>query len=110
MRGLGTRDGEGGAGNRVRMRGRNDGKGRSLSERGIFLDGKASVGGCLEVVRPGMPRSRMKPRMAPLSSFAHTTSTSAIGEFVIQLLEPVSIKLPSGCFRARVAIPPGSEP
>jgi hypothetical protein len=39
---------------------------------------------------PVMPFSRMKPRMEPSSSFAHTTNTSAIGELVIQVFEPLS--------------------
>lgn len=38
--------------------------------------------------RPFMPFSRMKPRMTPSSSLAHTTNTSAIGELVIQFFEP----------------------
>ncbi len=42
------------------------------------------------VSRPSMPRSRMKPRMTSSSVLAQTTSTSAIGEFVIQVFEPVS--------------------
>jgi len=37
----------------------------------------------LGVVRPPMPRSRMKPRMTPASSLAQTTNTSAMGELVI---------------------------
>jgi hypothetical protein len=37
---------------------------------------------------PFMPFSRMKPRMAPESSFAQTTKTSATGELVIQVLLP----------------------
>ena len=44
----------------------------------------------LRVVSPFMPRSSMKPRMTPPSSFAHTTMTSAIGACVIQSLVPVS--------------------
>ena len=32
--------------------------------------------------------SRMNPRMSLLSSLAHTTNTSAMGELVIQFLEP----------------------
>ena len=39
---------------------------------------------------PFMPFSRMKPRMSPLSSLAQTSSTSAIGELVIQVFEPFS--------------------
>jgi len=42
----------------------------------------------LGVSMPFQPRSRMKPRIAPPSSLAHTTSTSAIGELVIHILEP----------------------
>ena len=41
------------------------------------------------VVRPSMPRSRMKPRMTP-SSFAQTIIMSATGEWVIQDLAPLS--------------------
>ena len=40
---------------------------------------------------------------------AHTTNTSAMGEFVIQDLDPVSRQPPSAG-TARVFIPPGSEP
>ena len=45
----------------------------------------------LGVVRPFMLRSRMKPRMAPPSSLAQITSTSAIGELVIHILEPETL-------------------
>ena len=38
-----------------------------------------------------MPRSRMKPRIAPPSSLAQITSTSAIGELVIHILEPETL-------------------
>ena len=37
-----------------------------------------------------MPFSRMKPRIAPSSSLAQTTNTSAIGELVIHILAPLS--------------------
>ncbi len=37
-----------------------------------------------------MPRSRMKPRITPPSSFAHTIMMSAIGACVIQILVPLS--------------------
>ena len=47
--------------------------------------------------------------MSPASSFAQTTSTSAIGELVIQVFEPFSTKPPSTFF-ARVRIEAGSEP
>jgi hypothetical protein len=40
--------------------------------------------------RPFMPLSRMKPRMSS-PSFAHTTNTSAIGEFEIHIFEPVRL-------------------
>ena len=56
-----------------------------------------------------MPRSSMKPRMSPASSFAHTSSTSAIGELVIQVFDPFSTNPPSTAF-ARVRIEAGSEP
>lgn len=39
--------------------------------------------------RPFIPFSRTNPRITPLSSFAQTTNTSAIGELVIHILEPV---------------------
>ena len=58
---------------------------------------------------PFMPFSRMKPRMSPASSFAHTTNTSAIGELVIQVFEPFSTNPPSTRF-ARVRIDAGSDP
>ena len=41
------------------------------------------------VVRPSMPRSRMKPRMTSSSSFAHTTNTSASGALEIHILAPL---------------------
>jgi hypothetical protein len=41
------------------------------------------------VEKPFVPRSTMKPRIAP-SSFAHTTAMSAIGELVIHILAPLS--------------------
>ena len=47
--------------------------------------------------------------MSPASSFAHTTSTSAIGALVIQVFEPFSRKPPSTFF-ARVRMEAGSEP
>ena len=59
--------------------------------------------------RPFHPFSSTKPRIAPSSSFAHTTKTSAIGLLVIHILLPVSTYPPSALF-ARVAIPPGSDP
>jgi hypothetical protein len=41
--------------------------------------------------RPAMPFSRTKPRIAPpcASDFAQTTKTSAMGELVIHIFEPV---------------------
>mmetsp|Transcript_526 Transcript_526/g.1579 ORF Transcript_526/g.1579 Transcript_526/m.1579 type:complete len:264 (+) Transcript_526:1980-2771(+) len=60
--------------------------------------------------RPGMSFSRMKPRMSPSSSLAHTTKTSASGELVIQFLEPLRMKLPSACLRARDSMLEGSLP
>ena len=56
-----------------------------------------------------MPFSRMKPRISPASFLAQTTNTSAIGLLVIHILAPDSSQPPS-TFRARVAMPPGSEP
>ena len=61
------------------------------------------------VVRPAMPRSTRKPRMSPASSFAQTSSTSAIGELLIQVFDPFSTNPPSTFF-ARVRIEAGSEP
>ncbi len=58
---------------------------------------------------PFIPRSRTKPRTLPSSSFAQTTKTSAIGEFVIHVLAPSSTQ-PPGTRRARVLIAPGSDP
>src|SRR5262245_698349 len=60
-------------------------------------------------VRPFQPFSRMKPRIASLSSLAHTMNTSAIGLLVIHDLVPVSENPPSTFF-ARVVIEPGSDP
>ena len=59
--------------------------------------------------RPAMPFSRIKPRIAPSSVLAQTTKTSAIGELVIHILEPVR-RQPSAVSTARVFIEPGSEP
>ena len=42
------------------------------------------------VDRPLAPLSSTKPRIAPSSSFAQTTNTSAIGELVIHIFEPLS--------------------
>ncbi len=43
--------------------------------------------------RPFMPFSRMKPRisLSCATDFAQMTKTSAIGEFEIHILEPVSL-------------------
>jgi hypothetical protein len=41
-------------------------------------------------VRPFIPFSSTKPRIAPSSSFAHTTNTSAIGALLIHILLPES--------------------
>lgn len=38
---------------------------------------------------PFIPFSNMNPLISPFSSFAHTTNTSAIGELVIQVLDPL---------------------
>jgi len=38
--------------------------------------------------RPFHPFSRTNPRISPFGSFANTTNTSAIGEFVIHVLDP----------------------
>ena len=58
---------------------------------------------------PFIPFSRTKPRTLPSSSFAQTTKTSAMGEFVIHIFVPSSTQ-PPGTRRARVFMPPGSEP
>ena len=42
------------------------------------------------VLSPLAPLSRTKPRIAPSSSLAQTTNTSAIGELVIHILLPLS--------------------
>ncbi len=43
--------------------------------------------------------------MTSLSSLAHTTATSAIGELVIHIFDPFSLYPPPGSFLARVSIP-----
>ena len=62
---------------------------------------------------PLAPLSRMKPRIAcdpsPSSALAQTTKTSATGELVIHIFEPLSDQPPS-TFLARVTMLPGSEP
>ena len=63
----------------------------------------------LGALSPSMPFSRMKPRITPSSFFAQTTKTSAIGEFVIHILLPVSRNPPSA-FLACASMLPGSEP
>src|SRR5947199_8077429 len=45
--------------------------------------------------KPFMPFSRMKPRIAPPSSFAHTMKTSAIGAFEIHVFAPDNRNPPS---------------
>merc|ERR1712032_138583 len=60
--------------------------------------------------RPGIPFSRMKP-LSPPSVWAQTTKTSAMGEFVIQFLLPLTIQtLASESHRALVSMWPGSDP
>merc|ERR1712032_1233615 len=60
--------------------------------------------------RPGTPFSRMKP-LSPPSVWAQTTKTSAMGEFVIQFLLPLTIQtLASESHRALVSMWPGSDP
>ena len=61
------------------------------------------------VLSPFMPFSSRKPRMSPASSLAQTSSTSAIGELVIQVFEPFSKKPPSTAL-ARERMEAGSEP
>ena len=60
--------------------------------------------------RPFIPFSRTKPRITPSSVFAQTTNTSAIGELVIHIFEPLEDVAAGGLLRARVCIEPGSEP
>ena len=60
-------------------------------------------------VKPGVPFSTRKPRIAPSSVRAQTVATSAIVPFVIHILAPFRIQSdPSR--RACVRIEPGSEP
>ena len=61
------------------------------------------------VSRPDPPRSKRKPRIVSVSSFAQTTNTFAIGLWLIQVLVPVRVQPPLTGF-ARVRIAPGSEP
>ena len=42
-------------------------------------------------LRPFIPFSKMNPRMSPFSSLAQTTKTSAMGELVIHIFDPVRI-------------------
>jgi len=51
---------------------------------------KLNLPSIVGVVRPSMPRSSTKPLMRPscASDLAHTTSTSAMGALVIQVLAP----------------------
>src|SRR5260370_4223794 len=63
----------------------------------------------LGVVRPFMLRSRMKPRMAPPSSVLQITSTSAIGELVIHILDPEPL-YPPRTVTALLFMPPGWQP
>src|SRR5471032_167985 len=63
-------------------------------------------------VSPFQPFSRMKPRIRSRpssSSFAHTTNTSAIGEFEIHIFWP-ELEKPPSTFLARVVMLAGSEP
>src|SRR2546426_2733296 len=61
------------------------------------------------VENPGVPRSTRKPPISPSSSLAQTTATSATEPLVIQSLVPLRTYAPPSR-RARVFIPPGSEP
>ena len=51
----------------------------------------------------------MNPLKTPCSSLAHIINKSAIGEFVIQVLDPVNSNPPSTFF-ATDFMPAGSEP
>jgi hypothetical protein len=64
------------------------------------------TGGALS---PFQPFSRMNPRISSSSSFAQTTKTSAIGLLVIHALVPSRTNPPS-TRRARLIMPPGSDP
>src|SRR5437867_1297611 len=58
--------------------------------------------------KPGAPRSTRKPRIVS-PSFAQTTARSAIEPFVIHRFVPDRTQ-PEPSRRARVSMPPGSEP
>ena len=47
--------------------------------------------GCNGASYQALTFSRMNPLILPSSHCAHTTNTSAMGEFVIQLLVPLSV-------------------
>mmetsp|Transcript_18076 Transcript_18076/g.25277 ORF Transcript_18076/g.25277 Transcript_18076/m.25277 type:complete len:249 (+) Transcript_18076:179-925(+) len=59
--------------------------------------------------RPFIPFSKMNPLITFCSSLAHTTNTSAMGELVIQVLEPFRTHL-FPFLTALVSMEPGSDP
>ena len=69
----------------------------------------ANLPSIVGVETPFESLSTIKPLKIPCSSFAQMTNTSAIGEFVIQFLEPFKTYPPSFSV-ALVFIDPGSEP
>merc|ERR1719357_262586 len=72
---------------------------------------KENLPSILGVEKPFIPRSRMKPRTLPSSHLAQTTAISAAGELVIQVLDPLMVKVPlEGLYLALVSIPLGSLP
>ena len=75
----------------------------------VMLARRLNLPSIFGAVSPFIPFSRMNPRISPASSLAQTTNTSAIGELLIQVLEPFSTNPPSTDL-ARVRIEPGSEP
>eukprot|EP00967_Tisochrysis_lutea_P141030 scaffold258431_cov37-Tisochrysis_lutea.AAC.2 len=80
------------------------------SESLFLISGVAIAPGC---TRSTAARSMRKPRTAPASASAraHTSSTSAIGAFVIQVFDPVSThSRAAGSHRARASMCDGSEP
>ncbi len=70
---------------------------------------KANLPSSLGVVKPFESLSTINPLRIPCSSFAHIIKTSAIGELVIHVFEPLR-RYPSLVFFAVVFIDAGSEP
>ena len=65
-------------------------------------------------LKPAVSVGTMKPRiersLASPFVFAHTTAMFAVDPFVIHILEPLRIQLPSPCSLAIVIMPLGFEP